>query len=155
MCRVVKIHYEHVQSHETQTVIAQQTNIHVYRKAVRTFFKKNMEWKSEKICSPGEISCLVVDWGMKCNSGSAFSSMFRKWNNKMISEELMDCAILYSYLFFILFILFSHMIRINTTSSTCAICMSRRKMAASNITKIGELIVREKFAKHQVMFVSC
>lgn len=40
MCHVAKIHYEHVQSHETQTVIAQQTNIRVDRKAVRTFFLK-------------------------------------------------------------------------------------------------------------------
>ena len=38
------IDYEHVQSHETQTVIAQQTNIRVDRKAVRTFFLKKMEW---------------------------------------------------------------------------------------------------------------
>lgn len=42
MCHVIKIHYELVQSHETQAVIAQQTNVHVDRKAVRTFFfKKN------------------------------------------------------------------------------------------------------------------
>jgi hypothetical protein len=50
MCHVVTIHYEHVQSHETQTVIAQQTKFAWTDEQCEPFFYKKMEWYTEEIC---------------------------------------------------------------------------------------------------------
>jgi hypothetical protein len=79
MCHVVTIHYEHVRSHETQTVIAQQTKFAWTDEQCEPFFKKKWSGTLKKYaCLPGEISGPVVDCGMKCNPGSTFRSMLRK-----------------------------------------------------------------------------